>query len=76
MIINDLPWDWRIGLDITAAAVGGLAFLEYLPPIAAVLTILYTGLCIWETKTVQRLLHPKKLAEKPVVKPDESEKLK
>lgn len=40
-------------VDATAVVVTGATFLGYLPSIAAVLTIIWTLLRIYETKTVQ-----------------------
>lgn len=42
--------------DIVAASIGIGALVEWLPPLAAVLTIIWTGIRIYETKTVQRWL--------------------
>lgn len=39
--------------DATAVVITGATFLGYLPSIAAVLTIIWTLLRIYETKTVQ-----------------------
>lgn len=44
----------NVGDGVSAlVAVGALASI--LPPIAALLTIVWTGIRIWETKTIQRL---------------------
>jgi|TARA_R110002167_G_scaffold360780_1_gene578552 chromate transport protein ChrA len=47
---------------IDAFAVGGTvgALAGWLPPLAALVTLIWTCLRIWETKTVQELLNAKK----------------
>ena len=47
---------------IDAFAVGGTvgALAGWLPPLAALATLIWTCLRIWETKTVQELLNAKK----------------
>lgn len=42
--------------DGAAIVVAGASLVGLLPAIAALLTIVWTGIRIWETKTVQRLL--------------------
>lgn len=54
--------NWKFPADIFAASITAAAYLEYLPPIAAVLTIVYTAIRIWESKTVQRWKKDKKPA--------------
>lgn len=44
------------GLDVIAASLAAGAFFELLPPVAALLAIIYTLLRIWESVTVQRLI--------------------
>lgn len=53
---HDLPEGAKMAGDILSIAtlLGSLASL--LPAIAALLTIVWTGIRIYETKTVQRLL--------------------
>lgn len=36
------------------------AIVNWLPPVAALLTILWTGIRIYESRTVQRLIHGKR----------------
>lgn len=43
----------RIGVDWAVAAAVGAAFLQWLPPVSAVLGILYFAIQIWESRTVR-----------------------
>tara|TARA_Y100000401_G_scaffold17329_1_gene11753 strand:+ start:352 stop:528 length:177 start_codon:yes stop_codon:yes gene_type:complete len=43
-------------LDVAAGGTAFGALLGYLPPIAALLSIVYTLVRLWETKTVQRFV--------------------
>lgn len=40
--------------DIAAVTVTGATLLNWLPAVAAVFTIVWTGIRIWETDTVKR----------------------
>ena len=46
----------KTGTDIVSAGVMVGAIIEILPAIAAIFTIIWTVIRIYETKTVQRLL--------------------
>ena len=57
--------DPKTGLDVASvAAVGGWA-LGLLPTIATLLTVVWMGIRIYETDTVQKLLYGKAKAKKP-----------
>ena len=43
-------------MDIAAAGTGVLALASWLPPIASLFTIIWLGLRIYESDTVQKLL--------------------
>jgi hypothetical protein len=43
-------------LDVAAASTGVMSLVAWLPPIASLLTIIWLGLRIYESKTVQGLL--------------------
>ncbi len=43
-------------LDVVAASLALGAVMDLLPPIAALLTVVYTVLRIWESHTVQRII--------------------
>jgi hypothetical protein len=43
-------------LDIAAASTGVLALAAWLPPVASIFTIIWLGLRIYESDTVQGLL--------------------
>lgn len=54
--INQLPEGTKlVGDGITIAAVLG-TLVGYLPPLAALATLIWTAIRIWETDTVQRLV--------------------
>lgn len=42
-------------LDLAAASTGIMALAAWLPPIAAIFTITWYGIRIWESDTVQAL---------------------
>jgi hypothetical protein len=44
-------------IDIVAASTGLLSLVAWLPPTASLLTIVWIGIRIYESKTVQRLVH-------------------
>ena len=46
-------------VDIAAASTGILSLAAWLPPIASQFTIVWLGLRIWESKTVQDLVAKK-----------------
>ena len=43
-------------IDVAAASTGVLTMLSWLPPIASLFTIVWLGVRIYETETVQRLI--------------------
>ena len=47
-------------IDIVAASTGLLSLVAWLPPTASLLTIVWIGIRIYESKTVQRLVHKEK----------------
>ena len=46
-------------VDVAAASTGVLALAAWLPPVASLFTIIWLGIRIYESDTVQKLL-PKK----------------
>ncbi len=46
-------------VDVAAASTGVLTLVAWLPPIASLLTIIWLGLRIYESDTVQKLLGKK-----------------
>lgn len=44
----------KVTADIAAAGVSIGALIQWLPPIAALFTIVWTAIRIWETETVKR----------------------
>ena len=51
-------------LDVAAGSTAILTMAAWLPPIASVLTIVWLGIRIYESDTVQKLVHGKKLLDK------------
>ena len=51
-------------LDVTAGTIAVSAFVGWLPAAAAILTIVYTAIRVYETKTVQGVIAS--LRSKPV----------
>jgi|TARA_R100001163_G_scaffold657_1_gene920 hypothetical protein len=46
-------------VDIAAASTGILALAAWLPPTASLFTIVWLGIRIYESKTIQDLVHKK-----------------
>jgi hypothetical protein len=44
-------------IDVAAASTGVLALATWLPPTASIFTIVWLGIRIWETDTVQKLFN-------------------
>ena len=53
-MIADLPTSEKHLLDLASVAAMVGTLTEYLPHVAAVFTIVWTGIRIWETQTVQK----------------------
>jgi hypothetical protein len=47
-------------VDLLAASTGVLSLASYLPPLASLFTIIWLGLRIFESPTVQRLIGRRK----------------
>jgi hypothetical protein len=43
-------------LDVVAASTGVMSLVAWLPPLASLLTIIWMGIRIYESKTVQDLI--------------------
>jgi hypothetical protein len=46
-------------VDIAAASTGLMSLATWLPPTASLFTIVWLGIRIWETKTVQQFVQKK-----------------
>jgi|TARA_A200000159_G_scaffold39141_2_gene35656 hypothetical protein len=46
-------------VDVLAASTGVASLVAWLPPIASLLTIIWLGLRIWESPTIQNLFGKK-----------------
>lgn len=44
-------------LDLAAASTGIMSVAAWLPPIASIFTIIWLGIRIYESDTVQKLIH-------------------
>ena len=51
-------------LDVAAGSTAILTMAAWLPPIASLLTIAWLGIRIYESDTVQRIVHGKKQLDK------------
>ena len=51
-------------LDVAAGSTAVLTMAAWLPPIASLLTIAWLGIRIYESDTVQKLVHGKNLLDK------------
>ena len=47
----------KLAVDAVAISTGVASLIGWLPAIAAGLTVIWTGIRIYETRTVQRILH-------------------
>lgn len=56
MTLDDVPGAAKVGGDVVSATIAVGTLAQLLPHIAAVLTIIWTLIRIYETNTVQRLL--------------------
>ena len=55
-VMDVIPSPEKHVLDVVGVLTLGGVFAEVLPHVAAILTIIWTGLRIYETSTVQKLL--------------------
>ena len=46
-------------LDVAAASTAVLSLASWLPPTASILTIVWLGIRIYESDTIQRMVHGK-----------------
>ena len=58
--IREMSDGMKHTIDVASIATVVGALVNFLPSIAALLTVLWTGIRIYETDTVQRLLRRKK----------------
>ena len=59
MQLSDMGEETKQVMDVAAASTGVLSLVAWLPPIASLLTIIWLGLRIYESDTVQKLLGKK-----------------
>ncbi len=46
-------------LDLAAASTGVMSLATWLPPVASLFTIVWLGIRIYESETVQKIVHKK-----------------
>jgi len=46
-------------IDVAAASTGVMALMSWLPPVASLFTIVWLGIRIYESDTVQKLINKK-----------------
>ena len=46
-------------IDVFAASTGVMSVAAWLPPLASIFTIIWLGLRIYESETVQKIVHKK-----------------
>ena len=46
-------------VDVFAASAGVMSLAAWLPPIASIFTIIWLGIRIYESETVQKIVHKK-----------------
>jgi hypothetical protein len=46
-------------IDVVAASTGVMALMSWLPPVASLFTIVWLGIRIYESDTVQKLINKK-----------------
>lgn len=51
------------GIDIAAASTGVLTMISWLPPTASLFTIVWLGIRIYESETVQKLIKKGRLKD-------------
>lgn len=56
---DKMPEETKQAVDVLAASTGVMSLVAWLPPIASLLTIIWLGLRIYESDTVQGLLGKK-----------------
>lgn len=56
MTLGDLPAGARVSFDIASFGIAAGTLAQILPHLAAILTIVWTLIRIWETDTVQRVV--------------------
>lgn len=57
MQLSDIEEETKQVIDVAAASTGVLSLVAWLPPIASLLTIIWLGIRIYESKTVQKLIN-------------------
>ena len=58
-MLQDMPESDKVMVDVLSITTVTATIFDYLPAFAALLTIIWTGIRIYETDTVQKLLGKK-----------------
>lgn len=48
-------------IDVVAASTGVMALMSWLPPVASLFTIVWLGIRIYESETVQKLVNKRQI---------------
>jgi hypothetical protein len=46
-------------VDVFAASTGAMSLAAWLPPVASIFTIIWLGIRIYESETIQKIVHKK-----------------
>lgn len=69
MSLDHLPGAAKASADVVSAGIVVGTLAQWLPPIAAALSILWTLICILESDTVRRLMGRPRRAPEPAIAP-------
>lgn len=64
MQLSDIEEETKQVIDVAAASTGLLSLVAWLPPIASLLTIIWLGIRIYESDTVQAIVNETKDEDK------------
>jgi len=56
---NMVTEETKEAVDVLAASTGVMSLAAWLPPVASLFTIVWLGLRIYESETVQKIVHKK-----------------
>ena len=56
---NMVTEETKQAVDVFAASTGVMSLAAWLPPVASLFTIVWLGLRIYESETVQKIVHKK-----------------
>ena len=56
---NMVTEETKQAVDVFAASTGVMSLAAWLPPVASIFTIVWLGIRIYESETVQKIVHKK-----------------